>query len=599
VAPPAGGSGPKAVVGHHQGVDEGAAAEDRPVEPLRAPNGGSVPLLARAARGSDAGTALALIDAALAQLDAGDPHRTALLTRRARVLLTLDRNAEAVEAASTLLRRATGWPDRLRLTSTVALGTVALGGPGVELPPVDTWLAGDGPAGDADLVDDLDGRGLDLDARLALADYAVVQVANGDVIEGRRTATAAGQGATDDVLEVIAGIASTTSDLHALGLPAAESGAARLATALDRCERMTEVAGYAPWVALGLVQGRRGDVDRALATFATGRDVMRAFGLEWLSGLSDAAQASLLLDGGRWDDALAVTASTVAEVERRANVAFLPMSLGVRAVIEARRGDPEAAGRSIEAAERHAPRPFNGAEHLVRARSALAAARGRAGAAVQPFVALAARDDSLGVGVWPPSTLLDAVVAAVDADRADQVEAFARRAPHDDDTAPTSVESRRAARAVVERDLGQLWAAADALAPWLPYESVRLVSIAVDRTPDLDPTQRATADRSLALVQRLGATAAADRLRAALRSRSPRSTVASAAEAWALLTPTEQRVSRLVADGLSNREVADALGSSPRTVEAHLRAVFTKLDVPSRLRLAVLVRELAPADPPP
>jgi ATP/maltotriose-dependent transcriptional regulator MalT len=52
------------------------------------------------------------------------------------------------------------------------------------------------------------------------------------------------------------------------------------------------------------------------------------------------------------------------------------------------------------------------------------------------------------------------------------------------------------------------------------------------------------------------------------------------------LTPTERRVAELVAEGLTNPEVAAALVVSPRTVEFHLRNVFRKLDVRSRSELA-------------
>ncbi len=45
-------------------------------------------------------------------------------------------------------------------------------------------------------------------------------------------------------------------------------------------------------------------------------------------------------------------------------------------------------------------------------------------------------------------------------------------------------------------------------------------------------------------------------------------------------------MTELVTDGLSNREVAAQLFVSPRTVDFHLRNVFTKLGVTSRSQLA-------------
>jgi DNA-binding CsgD family transcriptional regulator len=55
----------------------------------------------------------------------------------------------------------------------------------------------------------------------------------------------------------------------------------------------------------------------------------------------------------------------------------------------------------------------------------------------------------------------------------------------------------------------------------------------------------------------------------------------------ALLTPAERRVAEAVADGRTNREAADHLFLSVKTVDFHLQSVYRKLEVRSRTELAV------------
>ena len=54
-----------------------------------------------------------------------------------------------------------------------------------------------------------------------------------------------------------------------------------------------------------------------------------------------------------------------------------------------------------------------------------------------------------------------------------------------------------------------------------------------------------------------------------------------------LLTPREEQVVALVADGLSNRDVADELGLSEHTIKKYLLRIFDKLGVSSRVELVL------------
>jgi DNA-binding CsgD family transcriptional regulator len=57
------------------------------------------------------------------------------------------------------------------------------------------------------------------------------------------------------------------------------------------------------------------------------------------------------------------------------------------------------------------------------------------------------------------------------------------------------------------------------------------------------------------------------------------------ASGWASLTPAERDVARLICEGLANKEIATRLFVSPRTVQAHLSHIYTKLGIASRVQL--------------
>lgn len=96
--------------------------------------------------------------------------------------------------------------------------------------------------------------------------------------------------------------------------------------------------------------------------------------------------------------------------------------------------------------------------------------------------------------------------------------------------------------------------------------------------------------RAVELATICGAAALADRAETDLRATGarPRRIALSGVEA---LTPSERRVAELAAQGPTNREIAQALFVTQRTVEVHLTSIFRKLDLSSRSQLAAALAD--------
>jgi DNA-binding CsgD family transcriptional regulator len=117
-----------------------------------------------------------------------------------------------------------------------------------------------------------------------------------------------------------------------------------------------------------------------------------------------------------------------------------------------------------------------------------------------------------------------------------------------------------------------------------PYEQARALA-----DGDL-PAQVA----ALEIFERLGAGPAADRTRQKLRAAGlnqlPRKPRASSRSNPFGLTDRQVEILLLLADGLSNAEIASRLHITPKTADHHVSAVLAKLDVHSRQAAADLAR---------
>lgn len=184
---------------------------------------------------------------------------------------------------------------------------------------------------------------------------------------------------------------------------------------------------------------------------------------------------------------------------------------------------------------------------------------------------------------------IESVIALGDLDRAEDLvewmEAVGTRTARD-----WTLATGARARALLMAARGELAAAEAATRAALdaherlamPFERAR--TLLVRGTIERRGRRRAAAARTLA-----EAVGEFERLESPLwaaRARKEAARIGVRTAAQRSLTPVETRIAGLVADGLTNREIAGLLFVSPKTVEASLTHVYRKLEIRSRGELA-------------
>jgi DNA-binding CsgD family transcriptional regulator/tetratricopeptide (TPR) repeat protein len=190
------------------------------------------------------------------------------------------------------------------------------------------------------------------------------------------------------------------------------------------------------------------------------------------------------------------------------------------------------------------------------------------------------------VGVGPDLVRLH--LAAGDRDQAASVTTDVEKGASGSD-APSAAGAALRCRALVERDPALM---RQAIASY--EHGSRVLETAATREDaatlldETDAVEQLLA--ALAAYEAAGATGDATRVRASLRQRGLRLGVRGArqrpATGWDSLTPTERQVAALAAQGLTSRQIGDRLYISTFTVGSHLRHIYQKLGINSRLQLA-------------
>ena len=202
------------------------------------------------------------------------------------------------------------------------------------------------------------------------------------------------------------------------------------------------------------------------------------------------------------------------------------------------------------------------------------------------------------------SWLVRLALAIGDRRRAELAAAVAGEVAHANPSFPVLQAAAAHARGIADEDLpllslaadrhGDRWARASAA-----EDAGALLAARTERRLAV-----ARLDQALTGYHGCGATRDAARVRRRLRMLGVRrrhwTSARRPAMGWASLTNTERTTSQLAAQGLTNQQIADQMYVSVHTVAFHLRQVFRKLGISSRVELTRLVieQDRTSQDPP-
>ena len=327
------------------------------------------------------------------------------------------------------------------------------------------------------------------------------------------------------------------------------------------------------------------------------RSVALAHGDIWQIPSLSSMWAGAGMRMGEWDKAVAEAEAGIGWARETGNHLALPWLLSIQAAIAIWRGSCEAAAALLDEAEDELAGHYrSGAEAVLWARGVAAEAAGDLTAAAEVNVLLWKLVRESGVTMRQPMLaphVVRSVVAvgshAVAEEVAGDLDAMASSFDGD-----VPIRGYQAARIWVE---GLVTGSADLIAG--AGEILGGIGLKVDQVvAGVDAVEVAADSGDTAVAERLAPPVAerTDRLGAAgIRRRLDRTVLVAPQPPEAgesvlhRLSRAERRVAELVATGASNPEIAERLHVSRRTVESHLSHIFTKLDLCSRVELAVLV----------
>jgi DNA-binding CsgD family transcriptional regulator/transcriptional regulator with XRE-family HTH domain len=421
---------------------------------------------------------------------------------------------------------------------------------------------------------------------MATGDIAAARLPAQDILAGKGQSIS--DGALAGALSTIAGLAWTEGRVaDAVGL---------FRAAVSRVERGSpEAMRLHPRQSLAATLSALGEFDSAQVLLDEEReDVQRAGDTMWKAGIA-ARQARLDLSAGRLDDALTAAQAAVDLGEELGAELFVPLARTTVAAIALMRGDVSAAGEQLKrcrSARSLAGFVITLTQWLEGRLAEIVDGPARAADVLTPLY----RDDGAQkrLIIEEPSSapgLVRLAMAAGLSDRAELLAEAAGRRATENPGYPSMAAIAAHARGILRNDPDDLQqAAADHVQPYARGVALEDLGAALDDRGDR--AGRAMLEASRDAFTELGAHYDARRVDSRLgysNARRRRGPVELRPEGWARLTESERRVADLVADGLTNRQVAERVGVSPYTVDFHLRQIFRRLAVGSRVDLARLV----------
>lgn len=352
-------------------------------------------------------------------------------------------------------------------------------------------------------------------------------------------------------------------------------------------------------LALWLVNVGRADEAVTIVDFAES-DKVSGTG-SWPDGIGEALRARIALVAGRLDDAAALAQAASRAASARGPAGHDTLAPPVLATIALRRGDLRAAAdyteRLADDYRFYGSAYRTSAARLVAAQ-VLEARRG-------PRAALDYLADVLGElrehrtvlladpgnGPW----LVRAALAAGDRARAAGICSVISETSQANPTIPAVRAAAAYAEGLLTADVSCLrHAAAQLTDPWVRSSATEDQGVLLARSGDKDEAARVF-DEALRGYASMDAGRDAARMRRRLRKLGIRRrhwrTANRPAVGWESLTDTELATARLVAQGLTNQQIADQLFISAHTVAFHLRQVFRKLSIRSRVELTRVALE--------